>query len=117
MEENYDNEDGLYDDEYYHDEDDHNNMNHYHHYNKHNDHHYNNTMGLLGGLSFLGGTYHKYSKMSTLRDINKMMKHQYAFKDSVIGLLGKEIQDLHFLNQKLSSSGRKITSAQNNIIN
>ena len=81
----------------------------------HNEKLYHEAVGTVGALGFLGGTYKRNKKRNTGVAMQKVLKSQFAFKDSIINILGKEIQDLHFLNQKLGSAGRRIGSTENNM--
>lgn len=80
------------------------------------EHHYHRTMGGVGAAAFLGGTVSRHNKHKHGKSIEKIMKDQFAFKDGIINIVSKEIQDLRYLNQKLSSAGRRIGSTESNVM-
>jgi hypothetical protein len=83
-------------------------------FRNHDDYHKIMAWTGVGGLA--AGTISRSNKEKHVEGIQKVMKAQFAFKDSVIGMLTKEIQDLKYLNDKLSSSARVISNTQNNMV-
>ncbi len=69
----------------------------------------------LGGLGFLGGSVSKRRKTVKTGNLKRYYRNQSAFKSAVVHLLTSEINDLEYVNQKMSSCSRRISTTTSSI--